>query len=293
MNAHPDTPAGPAHNPHDARGHDGRIHDGAEDAHPAHEHGETHPVVCVHGGNIALAGRPILRGIDLTVRRGEVVAILGANGSGKSTLVRGLMGLTPWTSGDVRLFDTPLHHFKEWRRVGYVPQRITAASGVPATVLEVVSSGRLARRKLLLPMSPDDRRAVRAAIAAVELADRTRDAVAQLSGGQQQRVLIARALAGQPDLFVLDEPNAGVDRHNQIALADTLRPLVEHGTTVLFVLHELGPLAPLIDRAVVIREGRIVYDGPPPDEQTLEAFHDHHHLRPPSNHVPMTSWWDL
>ena len=250
-------------------------------------------VVSVHEGNVALGGRPILRGIDLSVRPGEVVAILGANGSGKSTLVRALMGLSAWTSGDVRLFGTPLAKFREWHRVGYVPQRITASSGVPATVAEVVASGRLSRRRLLLPMSSADRTAVRNAIAAVELTDRTHDAVGQLSGGQQQRVLIARALAGEPELFVLDEPNAGVDHHNQIGLAETLRPMVAEGTTVLLVLHELGPLSPLIDRAVAIREGRIVYDGPPPDDDTLDEFHDHHHIAHQSDHVPMRSGWDL
>ena len=250
-------------------------------------------VVSVRGGNVALGGRPILRGIDLTVRRGEVVAVLGANGSGKSTLVRALMGLVPWSSGDVRLFDTPLGRFRDWRRVGYVPQRVTASSGVPATVFEVVASGRLSRRRPLLPMSATDRRAVRAAIEAVELGDRSADAVSQLSGGQQQRVLIARALAGEPELFVLDEPNAGVDHHNQVGLAQTLRPMVTAGTTVLLVLHDLGPLAPLIDRAVAVREGRIVYDGPVPDDAALEDFHEHHHQRRQADHVPLRSGWDL
>ncbi|MGH3447354.1 MAG: metal ABC transporter ATP-binding protein [Nocardioidaceae bacterium] len=250
-------------------------------------------VVSVTEGSVALGGRPVLRGVDLSVRRGEVVAVLGGNGSGKSTLVRGLMGLVPWARGDVRLFDTPQKRFREWRRIGYVPQRVTASSGVPATVAEVVSSGRLSRRRILVPMSQADRAAVRAAIAAVELTDRSRDAVSQLSGGQQQRVLIARALASEPDLFVLDEPNAGVDHHNQVGLARTLRPLVESGTTVLFVLHELGPLAGMIDRAVVLRDGRVAYDGPPPDEQSLGDFHDHHHPSSPADNVPITSGWEM
>jgi zinc transport system ATP-binding protein len=253
----------------------------------------TATAVRVEGGNIALAGRPVLRGIDLTVRQGEVVAILGSNGSGKTTLVRGLIGLIPWTSGDVRLFGAPLASFRQWYRVGYVPQRITASAGVPATVNEVVASGRLSRRRLLMPMGPQDREAVRAAIAAVELEDRRHDAVGHLSGGQQQRVLIARALAGEPELFVLDEPNASVDYHNQLRLVTTLRPMIEAGATVVLVLHELGPLADLIDRAIALRDGRIVYDGPPPDDDSLELFHAHHHPRQPPDHVPMRSGWDL
>ncbi|MGH3471070.1 MAG: metal ABC transporter ATP-binding protein [Nocardioidaceae bacterium] len=249
-------------------------------------------VVDVRAGNLALGGRPILRSIDLAVKRGEVVAVLGSNGSGKSTLIRGLMGLSPWSSGQVRLFGTPLEGFRDWGRVGYVPQRATAAAGVPATVTEVVSCGRLAKRRLLVPLRAGDRDAVRSAIAAVELTDRSNDAVSQLSGGQQQRVLIARALAAQPELFVLDEPNAGVDRHNQIGLAATLRPLVEDGVTVLLVLHEVGPLAQLIDRTVVIREGRIVYDGPPTADGEPQDAHDHHHARHPTDHVPVVGGFD-
>jgi zinc transport system ATP-binding protein len=250
-------------------------------------------VIDIADGAISLGGRPVLRGVDLSVRRGEVVALLGSNGSGKSTLVRGLLGLTPWVRGDVRLFDTPLGRFRDWRRVGYVPQRASAGSGVPATVSEVVASGLLARRRLLAPLRAADRARVQRAIASVELADRRHDAVAQLSGGQQQRVLIARALVGQPDLYVLDEPTAGVDLRNQVRLAQLLRRLVEEGATVLFVLHELGPMADLIDRAVLLRDGRVTYDGPPPDDAELEAFHTHHHAQPRPDSVPMESGWQL
>lgn len=250
-------------------------------------------VIEITGGNIALGGRPVLRGIDLSVRTGEVIAVVGSNGSGKSTLVRGLMRLVPWTDGDVRLFGTELTRFREWRRVGYVPQRMTATSGVPATVNEVVASGRLSRRRVLMPMRRADRAAVRAATTAVELGDRQHDAVSQLSGGQQQRVLIARALAGEPELFVLDEPTAGVDHRNQLGLVSTLRPLVEAGATVVLVLHELGPLAELIDRAIVLDDGRVMYDGPVPPDQSLDGFHDHHHAGHQADHVPMRSWWNL
>ena len=250
-------------------------------------------VIGIRDGAISLGGRPVLRGVDLDVRQGEVVALLGSNGSGKSTLVRGLLGLTPWVRGEVRLFDTPLSQFRSWERVGYVPQRASAGSGVPATVTEVVASGLLARRRLLTPLRRSDRVRVREALEAVELADLHNDAVAQLSGGQQQRVLIARALVGRPDLFVLDEPTAGVDLHNQVRLAQLLRSMVEAGTTVLFVLHELGPMAELIDRAVLLQDGRITYDGPPPEESELEAFHTHHHAQPRPDTVPLESGWQL
>jgi len=243
----------------------------------------TMTAVTVRDGNLALGGRPVLRAIDLEVRPGEVVALLGANGSGKSTLVRGLLGLAPWTSGEIRLFGVPHHEFRERHRIGFVPQQVQADSGVPATVLEVVSSGRLAHRRLLWPMRRADRDAVQAALRVVELADRQHDAVAELSGGQRQRVLIARALASEPDLLVLDEPLTGVDRHNQLAVRDSMRAMVATGATVLVVLHELGALAELIDRAVVLRDGRVTYDGPPPADDLLDELHAHHHPRPASS----------
>lgn len=238
-------------------------------------------VLQVRDGGVVLGGRPILRGIDLTVNRGEVVAVLGANGSGKSTLVRTILGLNPLRRGSVELFGTPLDRFKEWRRVGFVPQRMTATAGVPASVWEVVASGRLAHRRPLQPMRRADKQAVRAAIEAVGLRGRSRDGCGTLSGGQQQRVLIARALAGRPELLVLDEPMAGVDLENQDVFAAILHRLTEQGTTIVLVAHELGPLEPLISRTVVMRDGRIAYDGPP-----LESFrdvpHDHaHHAAPP------------
>jgi zinc transport system ATP-binding protein len=243
--------------------------------HPGHG-----PVVEVRDGGVLLGGRPVLRGIDLTVTAGEVVAVLGANGSGKSTLVRSILGLEPLRRGSVALFGTPLGEFSQWRRIGYVPQRTSATAGVPASVREVVTAGRLAHRGMLQPLRRADRQAVSDAVTAVGLADRIDDGVSTLSGGQQQRVLVARALAGAPDMLVLDEPTAGVDLASQHQLAVVLEGLLTRGTTVLLVAHELGPLAPLVGRSVVMRDGRVAYDGAP-----LASFEDvprahsegHHH----------------
>jgi len=250
-------------------------------------------VIDVRGCFVTLGGRPVVRGVDLSVGRGQVVALVGSNGSGKSTLVRAMVGLVPLHQGEVRLFGEPLAAFRDWRRIGYVPQRATAGAGVPATVGEVVASGRLGRRRLLRPMRRTDRTAVRRAIEAVELADRRGDAVGQLSGGQQQRVLIARALAVEPDLFLLDEPNAGVDRHSQTRLAQTLGSVVSEGATALLVLHELGPLAHLIDRVVVMVDGRVTYDGSPRGAVSAGHVDDHH---PPAVHddnVPLRGGWQV
>jgi zinc transport system ATP-binding protein len=227
--------------------------------------------------DVELGGRPVLRDVRLTVDQGETLAVLGANGSGKSTLVRTMLGLLPARRGVVRLFGTDLADFSDHQRVGYVPQRTTAAAGVPASVWEVVSAGRLARRRAWQPMRAADRRAVRAALEAVDLADRARDAVSVLSGGQQQRVLIARALAGEPDLLVLDEPTAGVDLAHQQVFADLLATLTAH---------ELGPLASLVTRSVVMRDGRVAYDGPPVEAFTDVHAHAHHPVEPPADHHP-------
>ena len=234
------------------------------------------PVIEISDGSVVLGGRPVLRGIDLSVGDGEVVALLGANGSGKSTLVRSVLGLAPLHRGEVRLFGTPLGRFDAWRRIGYVPQRVTATAGVPASVHEVVSAGRLSHRGPLRRTSKADRAAVRQAIETVGLSDRRRDGVATLSGGQQQRVLMARALAGDPDLLVLDEPLAGVDLASQETFADVVALWRTRGRTVLVVLHETGPLADLLTRTVVLRDGRVVYDGAPV-ESFEEVAHQHAH----------------
>jgi zinc transport system ATP-binding protein len=250
------------------------------------------PVVTATGAVVAYGGRPVLHGVDVAVGAGETVAILGANGSGKSTLIRALLGLVPLHGGQVTLFGEPLRRFRDRWRIGYVPQRVGAGSGVPATVREVVAAGRLARRRLgrpsrLGPSRPGaraaDRAAVSDALAAVGLADRDADPVDTLSGGQQQRVLIARALAGAPDLLVLDEPTAGVDTASQHAFAAALDTFVHGGGTVLLVAHELGPLAGLIRRAVVVHHGRIVHDGPVPEPAAGHSHPDHDHVHP---HAP-------
>jgi zinc transport system ATP-binding protein len=235
----------------------------------------------INGAGVALGGRPIVRDIDVSVRGGEVVALLGANGSGKSTLVKAMVGLHPLSTGSIRLFGKNLTDFREWHRLGYVPQRSTIAHGVPSTVAEVVASGRLSRRRPFVPMRREDRAAIREALETVGLADRAQHSVSTLSGGQQQRVLMARTLAGRPELLVLDEPNAGVDLESQQAIADTLAILTAAGATIVVVLHELGPFAGLIQRTLVLREGRLVHDGPPIDPGHPDHHHHHRQVTPP------------
>ncbi|WP_424880378.1 metal ABC transporter ATP-binding protein [Streptomyces sp. SLBN-8D4] len=251
------------------------------------EDGMSESVIALRGVRADLGSRPVLRGIDLTVHRGEVVALLGANGSGKSTAIRTIIGQVPVSAGQIELFGTPRGRFRDWARVGYVPQRTTAAGGVPATVTEIVSSGRLSRARFGM-LRRADHEAVRRALELVGMADRAKDSVNALSGGQHQRVLIARALAAEPELLIMDEPMAGVDLASQEVLARTLKDQVAQGTTVLLVLHELGPLEPLIDRAVVLRDGCVQHDGPPPRAVGQHALPGHDHVHPHSpDHEPM------
>jgi len=242
---------------------------------------------------VVLGRSTVLRGIDLSVRAGETVALLGANGSGKSTLVKSLVGVVPVSRGSAHIYGrdvTAEHRSVPWGRVGYVPQRVTATAGVPATALEVVMSGLLDARRLR-PGRAGRARAL-AALEQVGLADRAGDSVQVFSGGQQQRVLIARALVREPDLLVLDEPLAGIDSASKEALARTVADLHARGTTVLVVLHELGELGPLVERAVVLRHGRVVHDGVPPrptpghDDPGHEHEHAHEGAGEPGHHVP-------
>lgn len=219
-------------------------------------------VVKITNGFVVINNRPILRDINFCVTPGEVVAIVGANGSGKTTLLRTALGLRSLTRGSVELFGTPIDQFHAWHHVGYVPQRAALTSTIPATVKEVVSTGRLAHRRWWKRLTRQDHGIIATALETVGMAEQAEEPMNTLSGGQQQRVLIARALALQPQVLFLDEPNAGVDLVSQRAIADTLQRLTTLGLTIVTVLHELGPLADLAHRAIVIQEGRISFDGP-------------------------------
>ena len=222
----------------------------------------TTPVIALHGVAVGYGERPVVEHADLVVRRGDVVALVGANGSGKTTLVRGVLGLAPVLAGRVELLGRPAASFRERWRIGYVPQRHTVGGGIPSSVQEVVASGRLARRRLLSPATAADREAVREALETVGLTDRRAAPVATLSGGQQRRALIARALAADPDVLIMDEPTAGVDAAGQENLVRTLTRLVGQGLTLVVVTHEIEPLLGLLTRVVELREGRVVRDEP-------------------------------
>lgn len=227
------------------------------------------------GGRVTFGSTVALEGVHFHLDPGEFVVLLGSNGSGKTTLVKALLGLVPLSKGRLEVFGAAPGKFRDWGRVGYVPQRITATSGVPATVFEVVLSGRLARSRKWGPHSRADAAAALHALEQVDMAGAKRNPIETLSGGQQQRVLIARALAGDPDVLVLDEPVSGVDLEHQESFAATLQELNSSGRSVLLVAHALGVIEPLVSRAVVLTNGKITHDGKPLRE--LHDSHVHHH----------------
>lgn len=217
----------------------------------------------LRAGTVVLDSTVVLEAVDFRLEEGEFVALLGDNGSGKTTLVRALLGLVPLRAGALEIFSVPATRFRERHRIGYVPQRFGAATGVPATAFEVVLSGRAGTVGLMRRYRNHDRELAEAALAAVGLARLRSEPVASLSGGQQQRVRIARALAADPEVLLLDEPASALDAESHEVLAATLAHLQRRGRSVVLVAHGLGAIEPLVTRVVVLETGKVVYDGPP------------------------------
>lgn len=242
----------------------------------------TAPLIDLRSASFGYADRLVVDHVTLSLSAGEVVALLGPNGSGKSTLVKGVLGLIPLLGGQVTVFGMPLADFHEHPRIGYVPQRHSLSASVKATVREIVATGRLPRRPWWRPAGAADAVRVDEALEAVGLADRGAHEVASLSGGQQRRVLIARALAGEPDVLIMDEPTAGVDHANQLILGHVLHDLAEAGTSMLIVTHELDALSEAVTRIVCMDNGHLDFDGNPTAYAVHEAGHaaghGHHHL---------------
>ena len=220
------------------------------------------------------AGRPVLDGVTLAVPAGAFVAILGPNGAGKSTLLRLLTGELRATSGTVTVFDAAVAGL-DWRagarlrrRIGVMPQLTDGEPPVPLTVREVAGSGRVARGAPAGGAAVVDRWLARLGLTA--LADRP---FSRLSGGEQRRTHLARVLAQEPELILLDEPAGHLDFPAQEALVALLAELWrETGVTVVLVTHELRQLPPSLSQVVLLHDGRVVRQGPPADTLTSEAL---------------------
>jgi zinc transport system ATP-binding protein len=221
-------------------------------------------------------GPPVLEGVDLTIEPGELVAIAGPNGGGKTTLVRLVLGLERPDLGRVLLFGEQAQRFSRRAELGYLAQRSQLGTEAPTTVRELVAAGRLVRSGLFGPLRAPHRLAVEEAIDRVGLGGVADRPLSRLSGGQQQRAFIAKALAAEPSLLVLDEPTTGVDTEAQEALAQLLHRLHrELRVTILYVSHEFGAVERYVERLLLVR-GKIIFDGPP--GELPGVWHDPSHV---------------
>ena len=218
-------------------------------------------------------GRPVGRDIDLSLREGEVLALLGPNGGGKTTLLRTLLGLLPPQGGTVALLDRALASWSAPARakhLAYVPQGQASTFGF--TALQMVLLGRTAHQGLLARPGPRDHAAAREALSRLgvsHLADRS---VHRMSGGERQLVLIARALAQEPRAVLLDEPTASLDFGNQGVVLDAMRALAAQGLAVLFTTHDPNHARRVADRALLLRDGRLQQQGPARDVIQADAL---------------------
>jgi manganese/zinc/iron transport system ATP- binding protein len=209
--------------------------------------------------------RSALAGIDAHFGPAETVALLGPNGAGKSTLLKSLAGMLPPTHGVVRLDGQPVR--RPNRAVVYVPQRTGADWRFPVDVLDVAVMGRLPRRSRLSPADRAEREVALGALERVGMRHLAGVQIGQLSGGQQQRVFLARALLQDGDVYLLDEPFAGVDIPTQELLVGLFRRLCESGKTIVYATHDLAQAAASSDRVLLLNR-RLIAVGPPPAVMT-------------------------
>ncbi len=204
----------------------------------------------------------VLEDINLDVNEGDFLAILGPNGSGKSTLLRLILGLLKPDRGKIRLFGQELSRFRQWWRLGYVPQRATARVDpvFPVSVEEVVSFGLLARKRFPRFLTKRDREAILEALHLVEMESFLKRRISKLSGGQQQRVFIARAIVSDPEVLLLDEPTTGVDAATQEKFYDLLGELNARGLTIVIVTHDIGIVNRHVKQVACLNR-RLIYHG--------------------------------
>lgn len=235
--------------------------------------------VCIEAKDISLFynEHPILENIGFSVIEGDYLGIIGPNGGGKTTLLKIIVGLLKPTSGEVKLFGQKLDDFGERYLIGYVPQRATQAEHYfPATVEEIVKSGRTARLGLFKKHGADDYRAIDRAIEIAEVQDYKKKLIGELSGGERQRVFIARALAGDPKILILDEPEVGVDIASKDRFYSFLSYLnKEYKVTIIYVSHDVGTIAHEVNNIICLNR-RLLCHGSPRDyikEEFLETVY--------------------
>lgn len=218
--------------------------------------GAHEPIIELVDVSFSYGAEPTLQHLNLSILPGEYVGVIGPNGGGKTTLMKLLLGLLEPQQGTVKLFGTPAKKFRDRHKIGYVPQRIGSNDfRLPITVLEVVRFG--------APNGNEQK--ARASLAQLGIADLANRRIAELSGGQQQKVYIAKALAAQPEVIILDEPTAGVDVKAQDDFYQLLASLnKQHGLTIILVSHDIDVVVNEVSKLACINE-ELVYHGLPKD----------------------------
>jgi zinc transport system ATP-binding protein len=240
----------------------------------------------MEGGTVRFGEARAIKEIDLSVCAGGRLAILGENGCGKTTLIRAILGLQTLSDGSSTICGQPVAQFKDWSRVGYVPQQLLGSVSVPVSVAEIVGASLVRPLKSGRLKSRERATRVSSALASVGLEARQGARLDTLSGGQQRRVLIAGVLAKDPQIYILDEPTAGVDLESQQILSEVFSERAHHGCTIIFVTHELDTFSPLIDRAIVMSRGSIIYDGNPEGARSLRQAGGHRSIDPVTGSTP-------
>jgi len=214
--------------------------------------------------NFSYGGTNVLENISFSIKRGDFVGIIGPNGSGKTTLLRMILNLLDPESGNVQLFDTPISKFNNWNKIGYVPQKVTQLeTKFPITVNEVISLGRVSNVGLFGKLKRRDKRAISHAESIIDISTIKNKLITELSGGQQQRVFIAKALASEPEVLILDEPTTGVDLESQEAFYNLLTKLnKERGLTIILVSHDVGVIVNEVKTIFCINRS-LIYRGSP------------------------------
>lgn len=222
------------------------------------------PALEIHDLTVSYDKKPVLWGIDLHVPPGSICGVIGPNGAGKSTLIKAVMGLIPLSSGYVRIFDKELSEIRH--KISYVPQRESVDWDFPASVLDVVLMGRYAKVGLFRSIRKADKDAAMDALHKVGMEAFKDRQISQLSGGQQQRVFLARALTQNAEIYLMDEPFAGVDAATEKAIISLLRKIASEGKTVIVVHHDLQSVATYFNWVIMLNL-RLVASGP-----TVEVF---------------------
>lgn len=203
----------------------------------------------------------ILKDINLTIHKGDYFAIVGSNGSGKTTLLKIILGILPIKKGNVKLFGQDISIFKDWSKIGYVPQKvINFDNNFPLTVEEVVMMGRYGKLGLFNNVKDDDKNKVKEALGHVEMLPYSKYQIGDLSSGQQQRVFIARALVGNPEIIFLDEPTVGVEKDIKEKFYQLLHDLNEKlNLTIVIVTHDIESMANEAMHVACVKDGGLIF----------------------------------